>query len=611
MSVFRRPTPFQIYARRNAERRWIPSATAAGGTQTVFPDGIATAGAVGTPTVVPGSTTVQPTGIATAESVGSVQVNLRIFPDGIGTAEALGSPTVNLVIFPDGIGTAEALGTPTVTIVQTVLPDGIATAETLGDPTLLPGSTTVQPTGIGTAEALGSPQVNLVIFPNGVGTAEALGSPQINLVIFPDGIATGEDLGVPTIDNGTQVVGPEGIYPQDPLFIDVLDGLGNFGFEVDDSGWFTDADETIDRDTTNPGFDTGSLRVTKGSAAFPTVHSNFGDIPLVDHEYYISFFMRSDSGPVQAFFRVDTDDEFSTDVFDIDVDWARYTFGPYAHIGTVFTGFSVGPNVTTPGGFQYWLDQVQLFVVRDRDLGLPHVSVPVPVNPTGIASAESLGDPYITITVSPTGIATAGALGTVSVQQVASPTGIASAGALGTPTLLPGSVTISPTGIPTAEALGSPTTAFVAQPTGIASAQALGSPSILLISNVFPTAINTAETMGLVAVLVNQAMAVPGIPSAQAVGDVRIARTVYVLTAPIEFDMPARQHETALDRVGVPEGVTIYRVGGTWRTGRNLGDLTDIADRVYRGGYDNIVDDATERAQLVAAGFSFEVRTVS
>ena len=75
--------------------------------------------------------------------------------------------------------------------------------------------------------------------------------------------------------------------------------------------------------------------------------------------------------------------------------------------------------------------------------------------------------------------------------------------------------------------------------------------------------------------------------------------------------MEPRPHDTAVSRVGFTAGNTVYRQGGVWKTGWHLGDheLTG-ADRIYWGGSEWIIDDPDERAELIAAGYSFETRTV-
>lgn len=108
------------------------AADASAGT-TVSPGGIASAEAVGSPTVTPGSVTVSPTGISSAEAVGSPTVfsAQTVSPTGVADASSVGSPAVSsiITISPGGIISAEAIGSPAVTggvQPQTVSPLGIS-----------------------------------------------------------------------------------------------------------------------------------------------------------------------------------------------------------------------------------------------------------------------------------------------------------------------------------------------------------------------------------------------------------------------------------------------------------------------------------------------------
>lgn len=94
------------------------------------------------------------------------------------------------------------------------------------------------------------------------------------------------------------------------------------------------------------------------------------------------------------------------------------------------------------------------------------------------------------------------------------------------------------------------------------------------------------------------------------VEDVSIVSTFYVLVLPVvtEFTIPPRH---AVDRVGIPLALTLYRVGGTWFAGRNIrASVLAQADLVYRGGYEHVIGDEAIRAELVAAGYGFETREV-
>lgn len=85
---------------------------------------------------------------------------------------------------------------------------------------------------------------------------------------------------------------------------------------------------------------------------------------------------------------------------------------------------------------------------------------------------------------------------------------------------------------------------------------------------------------------------------------------VYILILPVTPEHYRFPHH-AVDRVGVALGITVYRKDGTWYAGRNLRpSALEGADLVYRGGYDNVVEDPAVRAELQALGYSFETRYV-
>jgi hypothetical protein len=81
----------------NAAARYVELESALGGAQVVTPTGIASAEAVGAPTVAPGPVAIVPAGIASAEAVGAPTVApgpVAIVPAGIASAEAVGAPTL-------------------------------------------------------------------------------------------------------------------------------------------------------------------------------------------------------------------------------------------------------------------------------------------------------------------------------------------------------------------------------------------------------------------------------------------------------------------------------------------------------------------------------------
>lgn len=190
------------------------SPTIVRGTLSVAPTGIASTQAMGTPTIVRGALSVSPTGIASTQAFGVptiVRGALSVSPTGIGSAQAFGVLTIvrgALLVHPTGIGSSEAFGTPLIVEPITVAPVGIPSAQAFGMPTIILGTDTVVPVGITSAEAFGVPTIvrgTLLIHPNGIGSAEAFGTPTIvrgTLLVHPTGIASSEAFGNPVINNG-------------------------------------------------------------------------------------------------------------------------------------------------------------------------------------------------------------------------------------------------------------------------------------------------------------------------------------------------------------------------------------------------------------------------
>ena len=194
----------------SAEALGSPTVTA---TLTASPSGVASAEAFGTVTRGP----VQPTGIASAQAIGAAVVSLllTVSPTGIGTAEAFGTPTATatLTASPTVITTAEAFGTLTATKTLTASPTGIGSGEALGTPSVTTAGS-VAPTGIGSAQAFGAPVVSglLTVNPTAVGISEAFGTPTASVPITaaPSGIGSGEAFGTPSVTT-SGVVSPNGI----------------------------------------------------------------------------------------------------------------------------------------------------------------------------------------------------------------------------------------------------------------------------------------------------------------------------------------------------------------------------------------------------------------
>lgn len=198
----------------------LNEAASGGGSQQAEPTGVASAEAVGTPTLS-SVATVSPTAVADSSGVGtpSVSTTVTVSPTGIPSALGLGSPTLSstVTVTPDGIASAEALGTPALSGSTSVTPDGIPGASAVGTPAAS-SSTTVSPTGIASAVAVGTPTLSepaagsQTVSPTGIPSSAALGTPALasSVSVQPGGIASAQALGSPTLS--TQVtVQPTGI----------------------------------------------------------------------------------------------------------------------------------------------------------------------------------------------------------------------------------------------------------------------------------------------------------------------------------------------------------------------------------------------------------------
>jgi len=144
-------------------------------------------------------------------------------------------------------------------------------------------------------------------------------------------------------------------------------------------------------------------------------------------------------------------------------------------------------------------------------LGTP--SLTLKIAPSGIASAEAFGQPTLTLRIAPSGIATTEALGTPSLTMKISPSGIASEQAVGEPAL---TLRLAPAGIAGGEAFGSAQFNFTISPPGIASEQAVGTPDASGKQTIVGVGIASAEALGTPALTLK--IAPSGIASAAAFG---------------------------------------------------------------------------------------------
>jgi hypothetical protein len=187
-----------IYPTGVASPAAVGSPTVAAGASLVSPAGLASAAAVGAPTITVGAVLVSPAGIASAAAIGSPTVAVgapgasSLFPVGVASVAAVGSPTVlvaTVFVSPAGIGSVAAVGSPTVTVaapgVVAIFPAGIASPAAVGSPTVLAGTVAIVAASVDSVAAVGSPSVlalspvSSTILATSVGSAAAIGSPVV------------------------------------------------------------------------------------------------------------------------------------------------------------------------------------------------------------------------------------------------------------------------------------------------------------------------------------------------------------------------------------------------------------------------------------------------
>lgn len=176
--------------------------------QSIEPNGVISAEAIGSHSVSPGAVALVITGISSAVAFGTASLGrgtVTVTPTAIESDEVLGSPSVN----PGAI---------------LVIPTGVASDELVNNPIIAAGAVTLVPVAIDSLESIGSHRLSLKILPNGVSTAEALGLAELvagAVKITPTGVASGEAVGsavlsagalallIPAIDSEESVASPE------------------------------------------------------------------------------------------------------------------------------------------------------------------------------------------------------------------------------------------------------------------------------------------------------------------------------------------------------------------------------------------------------------------
>ncbi len=180
-------------------------------TQTVDPPGIASAEALGTPSL---AQILDPSGIASAEALGTPSLAQTLDPSGIASDEAVGTPSLAQALDPSGIASSEALGTPS--LAQILDPSGIASEEALGTPLLV---LAVDPAGVASEEGVGTPSLAHLLSVPGIATEEIVSAPALAVTLDPAGVASEEAVGVPSF---AQILGMLGIISQEGVGLPIL-----------------------------------------------------------------------------------------------------------------------------------------------------------------------------------------------------------------------------------------------------------------------------------------------------------------------------------------------------------------------------------------------------
>lgn len=202
--------------------------------QSVTVTGIATAEALGAPTVAVTAVGATPGGVSSEEAVGVPQLTMSVgvATPGIPSAEAVGSPTITIggVLAPTGVPSAEAVGTPAVAagpvdvvaggvpsgeavgtpeLRLTIAPAGVPSGEAVGVPALALGPAAVATVGVGSGEVVPAPALAagpVGVSPAGVPSAEAVPAPHVSMSLFVVGVASGEAVGAPSLTVGAIAV---------------------------------------------------------------------------------------------------------------------------------------------------------------------------------------------------------------------------------------------------------------------------------------------------------------------------------------------------------------------------------------------------------------------
>lgn len=198
----------------------VGSPAVAAGAVTVAPSGLPSTSGYGLPSLS-AVTTVAPSGVTSSSVVGVPRLAAVVAPVGIASAAAVGQPTVGsggVVVAPPGVPSAAVVGVPTVAVGGvTIAPAGVPSTSAVGTAVVGAGGTIVAPAGVGSTSALGSPAVTpgaVQIAPAGVAPTAAVGTPVLaagGVEVAPVGVPATSAVGHPAVAPGPVVVAPDGV----------------------------------------------------------------------------------------------------------------------------------------------------------------------------------------------------------------------------------------------------------------------------------------------------------------------------------------------------------------------------------------------------------------
>lgn len=430
-------------------------------------------------------------------------VDTGIFPSGIASAEAFGTPTVafgDATVAPSGIASTEAFGAPAVGLTGTISPSGIPSGEAFGAATVTPGAVTLAPAGIGSAEAFGTAWIN---GPAGPARAKLDAGQDVVLMDFGDSTGFGafdaEPPATPT--TGTTKHG----------------SFGRMGLDLGDE---YDANVVVKQFSGTAWGSPTTLRSSVfGSSQTITLLSGAIDSQaLVNQESFLSTNLLQYASTADLLIGY----EGINDVDVSDLDAADFVSAYQHFIEEVRAAEPNLPIVITTENPTTYTNESQ-FAANFSALATAYVGAAIPLSPplqrspvpnVWVLDTRQAFNGYTLSTL----IYNVGAtvhpnylgykvladwmsfqLFGISVGFVA-PTGIDSAEAFGSPTVAPGSVDVAPSGIASGEAFGTPAmgSAGTIAPAGIPTAEAFGSPAITTGAvSVAPVSIGSAEAFGV------------------------------------------------------------------------------------------------------------------